>query len=66
MRAETKEPGHFLRPLKMPFGMGMEGKARLIQRASQPDAGKHILKLPKFRDVIVHIVGRHQRYAQIA
>ena len=45
----------------MPFGIRKKPEARLLDGAAMTDACQHILQCPSLGDMVVDIIGRHER-----
>ena len=60
----AEQPLHLLRRFQMPLGIRLQRKTRLIDAASEADAGHHILQRTPIRQVVEHVVGRHHRQRQ--
>src|ERR1700674_2309258 len=65
-RDRAKQPGHLLRPLQMPLGIGLQPAAGGLDRHKLADAGDDVLQRPPLGRVIEHVVGRDQRSECVA
>ena len=52
-----EEPGHLLRWLQVPLGIGFEFQPSVMDRAFLADAGEHVLQRPAVGGVIEHGTG---------
>ena len=64
--ASAKEPAHFVGAFEVALGVGGEQKTRVLQRDALPDAGERVGERAAFRDVIMHVVHRDERQAELA
>ena len=59
----VEKPRHLVRRFQVPFGIGFQKTARLVQRDMLANAGDNVLQLAPFGTVIQHIIGGQQRHA---
>ena len=60
-RIAREQPSHLGGRLDVAFGVGLQRQAGLVDAATQPDAGQHILQPATARQVIENVVRRYQR-----
>ena len=61
----AEQPRHLLRGFQVTLGIGLQGKARLVDAAAETNAGHHVLQRTPIGQVVEHVVGGHHRQRQL-